>query len=265
VPPERPPIAAAALPPLPERRPLKSLSREQQEEIFRRNAALFSRRLERELVPRISGEVARILELGYAWELNGYDLDHVHIRYPRHIQLEGRGPLAVLLDPQTYHLLYHCKENPFRQRQAWLEELGEIESAMISLWIGELQKSDFDYRDYFYGSGRYSRPAEVSPERLAALAHAWSGYLCGKGEEMPIGDLYDRLRFIIGPQQPGYGQAFDRLFSGRAVISVGGAEESRLYRMNEVEIPNYWQPLTVYFTRSEKTGELIYSFRRHFS
>jgi hypothetical protein len=126
VPPERPPIAAAALPPLPERRPLKSLSREQQEEIFRRNAALFSRRLERELVPRISGEVARILELGYAWELNGYDLDHVHIRYPRHIQLEGRGPLAVLLDPQTYHLLYHCKENPFRQRQAWLEELGEI-------------------------------------------------------------------------------------------------------------------------------------------
>lgn len=202
--------------------------------------------IEAVIIPRVEAEVREMMRRGWVRSLNQADLWHLHIGYPRSDDVTGE-------DTQGYHLLYHSMERPHEMRHRWIAELSESENEELSSRMALIKEHEFDYHEFFFSSGRYSRPAPLQAETVARYARLWAAE---DSPEIPprterLREYRNRITFLIGSAQPGYTRAAHELLQTSSVVSrsthTASAAEWNLTPVDARYLPGYDYPVTIVF------------------
>lgn len=198
-------------------------------------------------LPSLHRGVFDILRMGYADEVSRDDFYHAHLVYPREYLVAY--PSASELRSNLW-ILYHTKERPHRIRDGWLDELSALQEPFMNAWVAEVRATDFDYRDFFYGSRRIERRSPLPSQSVSRLAEIWQSQ---SSTPANLQTLKERIVYIHGSTQPGYNEAAEALFFPRSFLSPLG---SKTLRQAPVHPPDYISIATVYFRRSSGRGPL---------
>jgi hypothetical protein len=192
------------------------------------------------VLPTLRFGITKILQKGHADAISRDDFYHAHLVYPRKALLSY--PAAAELE-SNLEILYHTRERPHRIRAGWIEEIAGIREPFVQAWVRELRRTDFDYRDFFYGSRRIVRRDPLSPESITQLAEAWQ-QVSDPRADLQI--LRERIVYLHGSTQPGYEKAAEFLFFPRSFLTPLG---SQALHPAPVHPPEYVSIATVYFRR----------------
>lgn len=196
-------------------------------------------------LPAIRLGIARLLADGHADRASRSDFYHLHIVAP----LSRIAPYPVPAEFSAgLGFLFHTKERPHEIREEWLEELALVRDPLVEGWLAVIRDTDFDYQDFFYGSGRIRSRGALPEAQLFRIAEAWK-------KQRPIAasldTLRDRVVYIHGSRQPGYEAAAKALFWPRSFLT-------RVSDPDPVPVavhPGRWVPVaTVYFSPAPDDG-----------
>lgn len=216
--------------------------------------------VEVELVPRVESEVKQMMRLGWVRSLDDIDLWHLHIGYSgdlfpeesEHVSIET---LRSVHETAPYHLLYHSMERPHELRRRWMNRLAESKHDELRRWISEIEEHEFDYHEFFFSSGRYTRPPALRPASLARYAELWAA------EDRPqspheierLREYRNRVVFIVGSTQPGYFRASRELLQNSSIVShtiesdAPPGKKQQLRPVNHRYPPGYRYPVMIVF------------------
>ena len=214
--------------------------------------------IEDELVHRVEAEVEEMLGLGWVRSLDDMDLWHLHIGYPRGFFPEDLTQLSLsklysIHQTAPYHLLYHSMERPHEVRRRWMNALAQAEHKELRRWVAQIEEHEFDYRDFFFSSGRYTRPPALEPDTLARYAELWAAEDSPERppEVQRLREYRNRLTFIVGSAQPGYFRAARELLQSSSIVSrVVETEAGYKHELKPVSHrypPGYHYPVMVVF------------------
>lgn len=211
-----------------------------------------------EIVPRVEAEVQEMLRLGWVRSLDDIDLWHLHVGYPSDFFPEDSAHVSMsqmltVHETAPYHLLYHSMERPHEVRRSWMNALAEAEHKELRRWVAEVEEHEFDYREFFFSSGRYTRPPALDPDTLARYAELWAAE--DNPEHPPevrrLREYRNRLTFIVGSTQPGYFRAARELLHSSSVVSrtvhTKTGHKHELRPVNHRYPPGYDYPVMIVF------------------
>lgn len=195
----------------------------------------------RTTLPSIRYGIEWLLWAGAAEEIGRADFFHVHILYP-HARLIGyRNQVDLRIN---LWLLFHTRERPHQLRETWIDDLQRIDEPELRAWVESIHRTDFDYRDFFYGSGRIHRREPLPDSKLDHLTRVWQTH---NPAVAGLESLRARIVYVQGSSQPGYHEAADLLFSRRSFLMPLGSSPPALAPLHP---SGYVTLATVYFDRS---------------
>lgn len=231
----------------PEREPARVLDEQEQREIIQDAQSEFEEFILELVVPRVMEEVPELIERGYADRVGTGDLYHVHLRYPQVTRLQKGVEPEAFFRRSHYHLLYHTHENPYQKRDQWIRQVRGLDDDQINEWLERLEARSFDYDDFFYGSGSYRFGDSIDTETVRTVARTSKEKLVEAGWDVSTETMVNRVRFILGPSQEGFDEAFDTLFRPHSIRSVEQDGATRFQPIEARYDEGYWHPATIYF------------------
>lgn len=217
------------------------------------------------IIPRLSKELPTLLTpqidqngqwLQVAESLDFSDLFHVHIRYPLSAIPDAHAGLDErLMDSGSYHLQYHSFEKPEHFRAQWIQEMEKVDDERVQKWLA-LQKATLEANSTIssmsYGVAKY--PKALTEDERDRFVDLW--YSQAVSTENRNSDFVDWAKSVLNEKIRYIDQGDRRFPSGvtknRSVIS----SQDGLQVIQELNIENYIQPATVYFSE-RKMGSLI--------
>lgn len=192
--------------------------------------------------------IASILAQGYADQVSRSDFYHLHIVYPNRLVAPYPAPAMLL---SNLGFLFHTKERPHKIRAEWLADLAVVRDPFVEEWLAVVGETDFDYRDFFYGSGRIRSRPPLPDHHIDRIAVAWKNQ---RPISASVRTLGNRIIYIHGSRQPGYDEAAVALFWPRSFLArVSDPEPVPA----EVRPKEWFSIATVYFSPSAEGGSTV--------